>query len=412
MTTALRWGVVAVLVGHGLVHLLGAAKGLRWSAVPALEEPIGAGIGVLWLVAAALVLLSAGLMAHGVPTWWWAVALVAAAVSQVAVGTSWSDAKVGTAVNVLLVVAAVYGFASVGPTSFHAQWTTQSARALAEADHGPAVLTEGDLVGLLDPLADYVRASGAVGQPRIVSMAAAFHGRIRNGPAQAWMPFAGRQVNTYGSRPQRFFIMDATRSGVPVAVLHEYATGTATMRARVLSLVQVADASGPELDRAETVTVFNDLVAFAPGAIVDSPVRWSAVDDTHVRGVFTVGEQSVSAVLTFSSDHRLVDFVSQDRSRVSADGKSFTPMPWSTPLSGHQSVRGRMMPLSGEARWDAPAPEGSFTYVELEMDDIAYNVTKLEHSAAGHDLPRDAGPGRPPLLPVHHLTTPAAGGEG
>ena len=358
MTSWIRWVVVAVLVGHGLIHLLGAAKGLRWADVPALTGPIGAGVGLLWLVAALLVLAAAGLVAVGAPTWWWAVALGAAAVSQVAVVTSWSDAKAGTVVNVLLVVAAVYGFASVGPTSFHAEWTTQATRALAEADHSPALVTEADLVGLPESLADYVRASGAVGQPRVESLAATFHGRIRSGPAEAWMPFTGRQVNTFGPRPQRLFIMDARRTGLPVTVLHRYIDGTATMRAKVVSLVQVVDAAGPEMDRGETVTVFNDLVAFAPGAIVDAPVRWTAVDGTHVAGVFTVGDQSVSAVLTFDGDHRLVDFVSQDRARASIDGKHFTPMPWSTPLSRHRHLHGRMMPMSGAARWDAPAPGG------------------------------------------------------
>ena len=404
MTSWLRWVVVAVLVGHGLIHLLGAAKGLRWADVPALTQPIGAGVGLLWLVAALLVLAAAGLVAVGAPTWWWAVAHGAAPVSQVAVVTSWSDARAGTVVNGLLVVAAVYGFASVGPTSFHAEWTTQATRALAEADHSPALVTEADLVGLPESLADYVRASGAVGRPRVTTMAATFHGRIRSGPAGAWMPFTGRQVNTFGPRPQRLFIMDARRTGLPVTVLHRYIDGTATMRAKVVSLVQVVDAAGPEMDRGETVTVFNDLVAFAPGAIVDAPVRWTAVDGTHVAGVFTVGDQSVSAVLTFDSDHRLVDFVSQDRARASIDGKHFTVMPWSTPLSRHRHLHGRMMPMSGSARWDAPAPEGSFSYVELSMDDISFNAATLEdaeaatgqsHEVGARTQPRSAARSRP-----------------
>ena len=45
----------------------------------------------------------------------------AAAVSQVAIVSSWSDARAGTIVNVVLVLAAGYGFAAEGPTSFHAQ---------------------------------------------------------------------------------------------------------------------------------------------------------------------------------------------------------------------------------------------------------------------------------------------------
>ncbi len=374
MTTAIRWGLVAVLVGHGLLHVLGAAKGFGWSPVVQLEAPIGPRAGALWLVAAMLVLICAGLLAARAPTWWWAVALVGAAVSQVAIATSWSDAKAGTVVNVVLVVAAAYAFVSVGPNSFHAQWRDQSARALAATDPAPAIVTDADLFALPGPVAAYVRHSGAVGQPRVTSLEATFHGRIRSGRTQAWMPFTGRQVNTYGPRPQRLFVMDATRFGLPVTVLHQFADATATMRAKILSLVPVVDAAGPEMNRGETVTVFNDLVVLAPGAIPDAPIEWAAIDATHVRGVYTDADESVSAVLTFDADHDLVDFVSTDRSRASSDGRSFTAQRWSTPLSAHQDRGGRRVLAVGEGRWAAPQPEGSFAYIEFHLDDIAYNV--------------------------------------
>jgi hypothetical protein len=294
--------------------------------------------------------------------------------------TSWSDARAGTLVNVVLVLIAAYGFVSVGPNSFHAQWQERATHALADVEPAPPVLTETDLDGLPAPLATYIRRSGAVGQPRVASFYADFHGRIRSGPNAAWMSFTGKQVNTLGPRPQRLFIMDATRSGLPVTVLHAYADATATMRAKVLSLVTVVDAAGPEMDGGETVTVFNDLVVLAPGAIVDAPVRWTAVDAEHVRGVFTNGAQTVTAELTFDAAGDLVDFVSDDRLRASADGKSFTPQRWSTPLSGHRDdAHGQRVLTSGEGRWLAPAPEGWFTYVELHFDDIVYNV----HSAEG-----------------------------
>jgi hypothetical protein len=382
MTTVLRWIVVALLVGHGLIHLLGAAKGFGWAAVDQLKEPIGVWGGLLWLVAATLVLASAVLIALGAPAWWWVVAVCAAAVSQVAIVSSWSDARVGTVVNVVLMLAAGYGFASLGPTSFHAQWRDQVAQALADVDPAPAVVTEKDLADLPTPLAAYVRHSGAVGKPRVVSFYADFHGRIRAGPDQAWMPFTGKQVNTYGPRPQRAFIMDATRSGLPVTVLHLFADTTATMRAKVLSLFTVVDASGPEMDRGETVTVFNDLVILAPGAIVGAPVDWSAVDARHVRGDFTDGAQTVSAVLTFDAEHDLVDFVSQDRLRASADGKSFTPQRWSTPLTGHRVTDGRRVFTVGEGVWHPPQPEEPFTYLKFHLDAISYNVGSAEGTTA------------------------------
>ena len=381
MTTLVRWVVVALLVCHGLIHLLGVVKGFGWADISQLKEPISPGGGVVWLLAAVLVLGSAGFIALGAPTWWWAVAVLGAVVSQVAVTASWSDAKAGTIANLALVLAAVYGFASLGPSSFHAQWHERAAAALASAPStARALLTEQDLAGLPEPLAAYVRRSGAVGKPRVVSFSARFHGRIRSGPTAAWMPFTGEQLNTFGPQPRRVFIMDATRSGLPVTVLHSYKDTTATMRAKVLSLFTVVDASGPEMDRGETVTVFNDLVVLAPGAIASAPAQWTLVDAHRVRGIFTVGAQTVSAVLTFDANHDLVDFVSDDRMRASADGKTFEHQPWSTPLADHRDAEGRRIVAFGEGKWQAPPPEGLFTYIEFHIDALAFNVHDPDES--------------------------------
>jgi hypothetical protein len=207
----------------------------------------------------------------------------------------------------------------------------------------------------------------------VISFHADFHGRIRSGTDAAWMPFTGQQVNTYGPRPQRIFLLDATRSGLPVTVLHMCADTTATMRVRLLSLFTVVDAAGPQMDRGETVTVFNDLVVMAPGAIVDAPATWTAIDARHVRGDFTSGDQTISAVLTFNAEHDLVDFVSEDRTRASADGATFTPSRWSTPLAGRRDSNGLRILTVGEGVWHAAQREGSFTYLQFHLDAITNN---------------------------------------
>jgi hypothetical protein len=136
------------------------------------------------------------------------------------------------------------------------------------------------------------------------------------------------------------------------------------------------------MDRGETVTLFNDLVVFAPGAVIDAPVRWTSLDAHHVRGVFTDGDQTVSATLTFDANDDLVGFVSDDRLRADTDGKSFEQQTWSTPLSGHQDVNGRRVPEYGEGQWHAPPPEGRFTYIEFHLDSITYNPHALDNNRA------------------------------
>lgn len=120
------------------------------------------------------------------------------------------------------------------------------------------------------------------------------------------------------------------------------------------------------MDRAETVTLFNDLVVMAPGAIPYAPVRWTAVDDGHVRGTFTKGSRTISAELEFNDQHELVNFISDERLRASPDGKSFTRMPWSTPIVQYRNFHGYNIASIGEAQWKAPAPVGHFTCLNFK----------------------------------------------
>jgi hypothetical protein len=176
MRRLMHWVVVVVVVLHGLIHLLGAAKGFGWTDVKSIAEPIGHGMGAVWLAAGVLVVIAGVLLANGVH-WWWA-------------------------------------------------------------------------------------------------------------------------VGVYGPHPSRLFSMDATMFGLPVDVLHTYAGAIAPMRVKACSLVPIVNMGGPDMDRAETVTVFNDLCILAPAALIHAPITWQPIDAEHVRGTFPNGAQTVAAELT------------------------------------------------------------------------------------------------------------------
>lgn len=141
------------------------------------------------------------------------------------------------------------------------------------------------------------------------------------------------------------------------------------MRARVLSAFQVVDACGPEPTRAETVTLLNDVCLLAPGALVGPAFRWDAIDDRSARVHYTVGPNTVSAVLHFNDSDELVDFVSDDRLMASPDGKAFTRRRWSTPVSAHQSLGGVRVMRHGEGRWH-PDDQPAFAYIDLDLIEI------------------------------------------
>ena len=81
MKAPLRWTVAAIVVAHGLLHLLGAAKGFGWAEVTILKEPISGAIGAVGLAAAAL-LVATGVLLAIQSRMWWLVGAVAVVVSQ------------------------------------------------------------------------------------------------------------------------------------------------------------------------------------------------------------------------------------------------------------------------------------------------------------------------------------------
>jgi hypothetical protein len=295
---------------------------------------------------------------------------------------NWEDAAFGTLPNVLLAVAVIYTYAAHGPNSFEREYRHRAGDALRitsavrsgaqPTEHDRPVLTEGDLLPLPAPVARYVRQSGAVGKPRVNAFRAVIHGRIRSGADKPWMEFTGEQINTYGLSPERFFTMAAAMAHLPVDVLHVFTGDSATMRVKLCSLLPMVNASGPDLTRAETVTVLNDLCVLAPAALPAARIAWTPVDDRRARATFTRRERVVTADLLFNEQDQLVDFTSDDRYGTSPDGKTLRRQRWSTPLAEYRTFHGRTVSSSGRARWHAPEPEGPFTYLEFELDDITY----------------------------------------
>ncbi|MDP1832846.1 MAG: hypothetical protein Q8K67_12365 [Geothrix sp.] len=305
----IRTVFIIVVVIHGLIHLLGFTKAFGFAELPQLTHPISRRLGLLWLAAA--ILLVATMAALVVwPRWWWLPGALALIVSQGIIALSWGDAKVGTLVNLVLLVGVLYGFASRGPLSLGAKYERHldQVRRVALSP----MLTEADLAPLPEPVRRYVRVAGALGRPRIRNFCATWKGRIRSSATSPWMDFTAEQLNTVDP-PRRFFKMDAVMKGLPVDVLHAFDEGGATMRVRLLSAITMVDLKGPDLTRAETVTLFNDLCVLAPGALVSPLIAWEPVDATTARAQFTLRENTINAELRFNAAGELVDFVSDDR---------------------------------------------------------------------------------------------------
>jgi hypothetical protein len=347
---------------HGVIHLLGTVKAFQWAQVPQLTGTISRAAGITWSVSALLLFVAAGWMFFG-NRWVWIPLLAGILLSQLLIWSQWSDAKWGTIVNLLLLIPLVGGWAHWNYQHTYRQ-DVQAAGALSPV-YTEGVLTEKDVAVLPAPVQRYIRYSGCIGQPRVSSFRVQFTGRIRS-KGGSWMPFTSEQQN-FLYPPTRLFWMDATMKGLPVAGYHRYRNGIASMDIRLLSLLKVQYASGGEMNVAETITFFNDLCIMAPAALVDTRIRWEAVEGDTVKAAFTAANITVRATLIFAPDGRLMNFISDERFNTQ-EGKR---MQWSTPLL-HYAVIGKQR-LGVSANLVYAYPEEDFVYGEFQMKSITYN---------------------------------------
>ena len=366
----MKWLFAGGLAVHGLIHLMGFAKAFGYADLPQLTVPISRPMGLAWLLAAGLFLTTSVTLFFW-PQRWWMPGALALLTSQAAIASSWADAKFGTLANVVVLSGVILGFASQGPVSFRAEFRKDVAEGLGRSV-AEVVLSEADVASLPAALRAYISRTGALGQPRVSNFHVTFSGRIRSGPSATWMAFTGEQYN-FHDEPSRFFIMDAAMYAIPFEAFHRFRNGAATMRVKVASLFPVVDAKGPEMTRAETVTLFNDMCVFAPGSLVNSNIQWREIGARSVEGTFTNAGITIRAVLTFNDQGELVDFVSDDRLAGSKDGSSFTPMRWSTPLSGYRAFGAHTLSATGAGRWH-PAGAEPYDYIQMSLTDIEYNV--------------------------------------
>lgn len=255
----------------------------------------------------------------------------------------------------VLAVLATGAFVVAWFTSLSREYDARRAEAMASPLPESHVLTEADIAGLPEPVRRYIAVSGSLGKPRAVQIEMVVEAEISDAPNAAPMAGPVTQYERF-DKPRRLFLMESRMKGLPVKVLHDFNYDNATMRVRLAGLISVVDLQGEDATRTETVTILNDLCLFAPSLLADPRLSWSEIDATHSGVSFTLGPNTVSAVLTFDHGGELVDFRSEDRGALQKDG-SLRLIPWTTPVRNYRDFDGRRIATEGEAIWHYPEGE-------------------------------------------------------
>lgn len=232
-----------------------------------------------------------------------------------------------------------------------------------------SVLTEKDIAHLPEPVQKYLKYVGVLGKEKVNNFKVFINGTMKPDKNRDWFQVKIRQ-HSFLDKITRLFYLDCNMSGIPVLGLHFYKNGTAAMEIKVLGLIPIVKGVGELMNKAETVTVFNDMCVMAPASLVDKRIQWEPVDSHSVKATFSNNGNCITATLYFNDIGQLTNFVSDDR-YYSPTGKTYESVRWSTPVNSYKNLNGFNLATYGEAIWNFP--DGDFCYAKFTIQDVKYN---------------------------------------
>jgi hypothetical protein len=264
---------------------------------------------------------------------------------------------------------ATAAFVRATRTAFHRRFLREAAAAVAAAGRHPGTpVMEEDLRGVPEPVARWIRWSGALGRPRVSVLRMSHGGRFKASPRRPWMVIHGEYVITTHRPSFTWYGRMAIAPGLHAAAIDEYRDGRGRMLVRALSAITMVDARSGATD----ASAFGRCVAelsMTPTFFLDRErVRWTEAGPGHARGEVADGALSTPIDLYVREDGAL------DRVEVlrwfDRGGGRATLERFVGRASGEGTWGGRRLPARFDGVWRLP--EGELHYVAFDVEQATF----------------------------------------
>src|SRR5436190_9073760 len=169
----------------------------------------------------------------------------------------------------------------------------------ASAPPSSRVWLPGDVANLPEPSRRYLTHAIAPGTLLASAVRLRMHGEIK---LKSWLPFTAEQI----IRSDGDMLWQATvrQKGIPIRGFDRLFSGEGAMRWKLLGIVPVMTASGPDITRSTVGRVLAEFV-WLPTALSAGGVSWTAADPSHPTATMTLLGHAVELELTVGETGRL-----------------------------------------------------------------------------------------------------------
>jgi hypothetical protein len=226
-----------------------------------------------------------------------------------------------------------------------------------------AVFGESELQGLPAPVQRYLRAGIAPATPLATAARLRMRGQLKLG---RWMPFRARQVLA----PRSGFRWSARAGGV-LTGFDRYADGLGEMRWRLLGLLPVMRAGGPDVTRSAAGRAAAEAFWLPTTLLPRFGVQWQALDDRNLVARYGIDAVEIEARYRIDADGHLLSMVFDrwgDPWRTGTWGQ----YPFGGEVTASGTFDGLTIPSAGRFGWFY----GTDRWSDGEF--FRYEITKLQ----------------------------------
>lgn len=360
----LLFTVVAIL--HGIIHFAGFAKAFGYSEAKGLTMPVSKPAGIAWLIAGLLFLLFAVLYNTG-SRYAWSAGFAAVLLSQIMVFLFWKDAKFGSLPNVILLLASLF---SMGNHLFEAMVAKEQKTLLTASQvKEPGTLSQDELVSLPAPVKRWLVASGAVGHKKTINGKIIQEARMKMKPEQeAWWPAYAVQY-TATEPPSFIWTVDLKMNPFVWFVGRDKFTGqSGEMLIKLNSLVNIVHGTGEKIDEGSLQRLLGEMVWF-PSMAASPAITWEEIDSLTAKATLSVGKLKASGTFVFDEQGKFISFSALRYQGAEPEAQR---REWVIRARDYRVFDGIKVPSRMEATWRLD--KGDWTWLELEINEIRYNV--------------------------------------
>lgn len=217
------------------------------------------------------------------------------------------------------------------------------------------------LEGLPEPVQRYFHYVLPDQYPYINTVRLTHGGQFKTGSNKAWSDIKGEQYFT--TNPPGFIWRGQTAL---FSATDKYVADKGSLIVNVLSLVEVVNTEGSNVNQGELLRWLGESVWFPTNLLPSEQLNWSPIDENAARLSLEYDNLSLDYLVSFND---LGEITQMETQRYISEDTLET---WVGEVFDYRTINGVKVPTRIQATWKLP--EGDYTYANFRLKQIEYNV--------------------------------------